>query len=324
MSELVQWLGCGRRAEALSHATQKRWSSKRRQGVHLTLGSAHCPTPATQKNRWSPTGHQGVYQTPWQCTLSHACHAKAADPRDAKAHIRRFHAHADTESTCPSTCNLPHSPATSTWRSLRASISSMEKCWWSRRNDLLAGHKVSFVVEDGGYITSWSPGVQTLLGNSKKTDQHRRTQEPEAEDHMKHTDFLQKVSRRCFHFHSFVLSFLVLLPVSLFFVPFPLLQAIWLIYLLIFVRPQTVPLQGRSQVAASSVAASQYIFACVYGNLLLQAADTMSDLCVDALASQRENFIKISANNRKEFWKESWNECRKKCWIGTASKNNSS
>ena len=44
------------------------------------LGSAHCPTPATQKRR-SPKGRQGVHQTPWQCTLSHACHAKEAEPQ---------------------------------------------------------------------------------------------------------------------------------------------------------------------------------------------------------------------------------------------------
>ena len=44
------------------------------------LGSAHCPTPATQKRR-SPKGHQGVHPTPWQCTLSHACHAKEAEPQ---------------------------------------------------------------------------------------------------------------------------------------------------------------------------------------------------------------------------------------------------
>ena len=44
------------------------------------LGSAHCPTPATQKRR-SPKGRQGVHPTPWQCTLSHACHAKEAEPQ---------------------------------------------------------------------------------------------------------------------------------------------------------------------------------------------------------------------------------------------------
>ena len=78
------------------------------------LGSAHCPTPATQKRR-RPKGRQGVHPTPWQCTLCHACHAKEAetqgtperasdplavhivprlprkrgrDPRDARADIR--------------------------------------------------------------------------------------------------------------------------------------------------------------------------------------------------------------------------------------------
>ena len=42
------------------------------------LGSAHCPTPATQKKR-RPKGRQGVHPTPWQCTLSHACHAKEVE-----------------------------------------------------------------------------------------------------------------------------------------------------------------------------------------------------------------------------------------------------
>ena len=89
---------------------KKRRSPKGRQGVHPTpwqctlshachakkaepqgtpgrtsdpLGSAHCPTPATQKRR-SPKGRQGVHPTPWQCTLSHACHAchaKEAEPQ---------------------------------------------------------------------------------------------------------------------------------------------------------------------------------------------------------------------------------------------------
>ena len=44
------------------------------------LGNAHCPTPATQKRR-SPNERQGVHQTPWECTLSHACHAKEAEPQ---------------------------------------------------------------------------------------------------------------------------------------------------------------------------------------------------------------------------------------------------
>ena len=70
--------------------------------------NAHCPTPATQKRRrprdasgtpgrtsdplavhtvprlprkrggdpWTPAEPRGVHPTPWQCTLSHACHAK--------------------------------------------------------------------------------------------------------------------------------------------------------------------------------------------------------------------------------------------------------
>ena len=82
-----------------------------------------CPTPATQKRRsprdtrgtpgrtsdplavhivprsprkssgaqGTPEGRQDVHPTPWQCTLSHACHAKAAEPkghqRDARAYI---------------------------------------------------------------------------------------------------------------------------------------------------------------------------------------------------------------------------------------------
>ena len=51
------------------------------------LGTAHCPTPATQKRRrprdtgGTPEGRQGVHPTPWQCTLSHACHAKAAETK---------------------------------------------------------------------------------------------------------------------------------------------------------------------------------------------------------------------------------------------------
>ena len=76
------------------------------------LGSAHCPTPATQKQR-SPRDTRGtpgrtsdplpVHIVPrlprkssgathCQCTSSHACHAKAAEPkglqRDARAYIR--------------------------------------------------------------------------------------------------------------------------------------------------------------------------------------------------------------------------------------------
>ena len=81
-----------------------------------SLGNTQCPTPATQKRR-RPKGRQGVHPTPWQCTVSHACHAKEAetqgtpgrtsdplamhivprlprkrggDPRDARAYIRSF------------------------------------------------------------------------------------------------------------------------------------------------------------------------------------------------------------------------------------------
>ena len=55
-------------------------------------GSVHCPTPVTQKRRrprdtgGTPEGRQGVHPTPWQCTLSHACHAKAA--AETKGHRR--------------------------------------------------------------------------------------------------------------------------------------------------------------------------------------------------------------------------------------------
>ena len=88
------------------------------------LGNAHCPTPATQKKRRprdargtpgrtsdplavyivprlprkrsgdprTPEGRQGVHPTPWQCTLSHAFHAKEAETQgrqsDARAYIR--------------------------------------------------------------------------------------------------------------------------------------------------------------------------------------------------------------------------------------------
>ena len=61
-------------------ATQKRRSPRDARAYIQPLGSAPCPTPATQKRR-SPKGRQGVHQTPWQCTLSHACHAKKAEPQ---------------------------------------------------------------------------------------------------------------------------------------------------------------------------------------------------------------------------------------------------
>ena len=43
------------------------------------LGSAHCPTPATQSHRQSRgdqgtlEGHRGVHPTPWQCTCVCVC-----------------------------------------------------------------------------------------------------------------------------------------------------------------------------------------------------------------------------------------------------------
>ena len=49
------------------------------------LGSAHCPTPVTQKRR-RPKGRQGVHPSPWQCTLSHACHAKEAETQGTPGH----------------------------------------------------------------------------------------------------------------------------------------------------------------------------------------------------------------------------------------------
>ena len=88
------------------------------------LGNGRCRTPATQKRRrprdttgtpgrtsdplamdivprlprksggdqGTPEGRQGVHPTPWPWTLSHACHAKAAETkghqRDARAYIR--------------------------------------------------------------------------------------------------------------------------------------------------------------------------------------------------------------------------------------------
>ena len=68
------------------------------------LGSAHCPTPATQKRRrprntgGTPEGRQGVHPTPWQCTLSHACHAKAAE---TKGHRRDTRARPLGSAHCP-------------------------------------------------------------------------------------------------------------------------------------------------------------------------------------------------------------------------------
>ena len=100
----------------LSHACHAKEAEtqgrQRNPGAYIRpLGSAHCPTPATQKRRrrrdasgtpgrtsnplavhivprlprkrggdpGTPAEPRGVHPTPWQCTLSHACHAKEAE-----------------------------------------------------------------------------------------------------------------------------------------------------------------------------------------------------------------------------------------------------
>ena len=111
-------------ARCRTPATQKRTADPLAVHVVPRLPRAPCPTPATQKRRrprdtggtpgrtsdplavhlvprlprksggdqGTPEGRQGVHPTPWQCTLSHACHAKAAETkghrRDARAYIR--------------------------------------------------------------------------------------------------------------------------------------------------------------------------------------------------------------------------------------------
>ena len=86
------------------------------------LGSAHCPTPATQKRRrprdasrtpgrtsdplavhivprlprkrggdpGTPAEPQGVHPTPWQCTFTHACHAKEAETQGRQPNPRAY------------------------------------------------------------------------------------------------------------------------------------------------------------------------------------------------------------------------------------------
>ena len=105
----------------LSHACHAKEAEtqgrQRNPGAYIRpLGNAHCPTPATQKRRrprdasgtpgrtsdpltvhivprlprkrggdpGTPAESRCVHPTPWQCTLSHACHAKEATPATQK------------------------------------------------------------------------------------------------------------------------------------------------------------------------------------------------------------------------------------------------
>jgi len=93
----ASWRSCGARGRRWGRDCLSRGNRRDARAYIAPLGSAHCSTPATQKRRsqGTPEGRQGVHQTPWQCTLSHACHAKAAEPkghrRDARAYIRSKH-----------------------------------------------------------------------------------------------------------------------------------------------------------------------------------------------------------------------------------------
>jgi len=74
--------------EATGRATETKGRQRDAGTYSRALGSAHFPTPATQKRpaEWqrprdtgrTPERHRGVQPSPWQCTLSHACHAKAS------------------------------------------------------------------------------------------------------------------------------------------------------------------------------------------------------------------------------------------------------
>ena len=94
----------------LSHACHAKEAEtqgrQRNPGAYIRpLGSAHCPTPATQKRRRPrDASGPGVHPTPWQCTLSHACHAKEAETqgrqRNPGAYIRPLgNAHCPTPAT---------------------------------------------------------------------------------------------------------------------------------------------------------------------------------------------------------------------------------
>ena len=89
-------------------ATQKRrrprdtrGTPEGRKGVR-PLGNGYCPTAATQKRRrprdtrGTPEGRQGVHPTPWQWTLSHACHAEAAETKGHQTDARGTPGHHPT------------------------------------------------------------------------------------------------------------------------------------------------------------------------------------------------------------------------------------
>ena len=119
------------------HAKEAETQGQRNPRAYIQpLGRAHCPTPATQKRRrprdasgtpgrtsdpltvhivprlprkrggdpGTPAEPRGVHPTPWQCTLSHACHAKEAETqgrqRNPGAYIRPLDsAHCPTPAT---------------------------------------------------------------------------------------------------------------------------------------------------------------------------------------------------------------------------------
>ena len=67
--------------QIISHLPRKKGGVPRDTRTYIrSLSNVHCFIPTTQKRR-SPKGCQGIHQTHWQCALSHACHAKAAEPQ---------------------------------------------------------------------------------------------------------------------------------------------------------------------------------------------------------------------------------------------------
>ena len=78
-----------------------------RQGIHPTPLAVHIFPRLPRKRDGDPgtlEGRQGVHPTPWQCTLSHACHAKEAETqgrqRDFRAYIQPLgSAHCPTPGT---------------------------------------------------------------------------------------------------------------------------------------------------------------------------------------------------------------------------------